>query len=249
MIKREIKNKICWITLNRPEASNAFNSKMIDDLCFELKRADQDALVNVIVLTGAGKHFCAGGDIKAMKERSGMFAGDSVELEERYQRGIQEIPRTIESLSKPIIAAINGAAVGAGLDMACMCDLRFASDQAKLGETFAKLALIPGDGGAYFLERVVGYAKAMELILTAKILSAKEALQLGLVNQVFASEDFVTEVQEKALAIASLPVHTLKYAKKALKQTQVQNLNAHLDLMSAYQAITQRTNDHFESLK
>ena len=130
-----------WITLNRPENSNAFTSLMIEELVSTLYQADEDNSVRSIVITGKGKHFCAGGDVKDMQNKKGMFAGESNELRERYKRGIQKIPLCMNSLSTPVIAMVNGAAIGAGLDLACMCDLRIAADKAIFGETFAKLAI------------------------------------------------------------------------------------------------------------
>lgn len=249
MIDFEFKDKVAVITLNRPEASNAYTLQMTKDLCSKLIKAEHHSEVNVIIITGAGKHFCAGGDIKAMKAKTDMFAGDCLELQKLYEYGIQQIALTVESISKPIIAAINGAAIGAGLDLACMCDLRYSSTEAKLGETFSKLALVPGDGGAYFLIRTVGYAKAMELILSAKIIDSDEAKKIGLVHDVFPSDQFRTRVFEIAETISKLSNETLRFSKKAMKQAYRGELSQHLDLVSTMQAIVQRSNAHEKSLK
>ena len=155
------KQGIQLLTLNLPEKRNPLNDQTIVELVDALKIADRDPKVRVILLTGAGKGFSSGGDIKAMRDRIEMFAGESYELKERYQVGIQQIPLTIEAMATPIIALVNGAAIGAGCDLACMCDLRLGTKQAKFGETFAKLGLVPGDGGTYFLPRVVGYARSL----------------------------------------------------------------------------------------
>lgn len=171
---------LLWITLNRPRQSNAFSDAMIADLCSLLREADWDDDVRVIILTGAGKTFCAGGDVNAMENKTGMFAGDPEELRRRYTKGIQQIPLTIEALHTPIVAMVNGAAIGAGFDLACMCDIRMGCRHSRFGETFVKLALVPGMGGTLFLQRIVGYAKAMELSLTGRIVDADEALALGL---------------------------------------------------------------------
>lgn len=249
MIKYEIQDQVALITLNRPEASNAFCLEMMAQLCESLKKAEQDDRVHVLVITGEGKHFCAGGDVKAMKSETDMFAGDALKLQKLYEYGIQEIPKTIESISKPIIAAINGAAIGAGLDLACMCDLRYASEQAKLGETFAKLALVPGDGGAYFLIRTLGYAKAMELILSAKIIDSTEAKEIGLVTDTFPSDQFRTKVLKVAKSIASFPNEALRFSKKAMKHAYRGEIQSHLDLVSTMQSIVQRSSAHKDSLK
>ena len=178
----EKNDHIAKITLNRPESSNALDEEMIEELTSALTDLDIDNNIRCILLTGAGKHFCAGGDVKKMLNKEGMFAGEPNELRERYKRGIQQIPLTFERLSTPVVAVVNGAAIGAGLDLACMCDIRVSSTRAKFGETFAKLGLIPGDGGMWFLQRVVGYSKAVEMTLTANIYDSEEALKMNLVS-------------------------------------------------------------------
>ncbi|MAZ48507.1 MAG: 3-hxdroxyacyl-CoA dehydrogenase [Halobacteriovoraceae bacterium] len=245
----EFSEHTLWITLNRPEASNAFDDEMISRLVEELYQAEQNSEVWTIVITGAGKHFCAGGDVKSMSEKSGMFAGEPNELRRRYQFGIQQIPLAMNSLSKPVIAMVNGAAIGAGLDLACMCDIRVASEHAKFGETFAKLGLIPGDGGSFFLQRVIGFARAMELTLTAEIIGAEKALELNLVNYVVGANDIKSKTKKIIDKIhANAPI-AVQMAKRSLVHSYRNDLNSVLDLLSAYQGITQRTSDHFEALK
>lgn len=244
----EKKNHTLWITLNRPEASNAYSTGMVKALVEVLKHADVDNLIRVIVITGAGKNFCAGGDIKAMKGKTGMFAGESNELRETYQAGIQQIPQTISQLKTPVIAMVNGAAVGAGCDLAAMCDLRIASMEATFAETFAKVGLVPGDGGAYFLTRLIGFGKAMEMFLTCKSISAQEALNIGLVNQVVLQSELKNKTEELAEQLSSLPPIALQMTKKAVVHAYQNDLNSHLELMAAYQGITQRSSDHFKAL-
>ncbi len=237
-----------WIILNRPEASNAYSSEMVQSLVEVLKFADLDHSVRAIVLTGAGKNFCAGGDIKTMKGKTGMFAGESNELRETYQAGIQQIPLTLSSLKKPIIAMVNGAAVGAGCDLAAMCDLRVASDQAMFAETFAKVGLVPGDGGAYFLTRLIGFGKATEMFLTCKNYSADEALNMGLVNYVVSADQLQNKTQELVDQLISLPPIALQMTKKAIYHSYQSDVVTHLELVAAYQSITQRSSDHFRAL-
>lgn len=248
-VQVELNDHTLWITLNRPEASNAFDDLMIEELVAELYAADRNTDVWSIVITGAGKHFSAGGDIKAMAEKSGMFQGEANELRERYKRGIQQIPVCMNSLSKPVIAMINGAAIGAGLDLACMCDIRVASDQAKFGETFAKLGLIPGDGGSYFLQRIVGFAKAMELTLTCDVIDAGQALEMGLVNSVVGANEIKSKTQEFINKIHSNAPIAIQMAKRSIVHAYKNDLSSVLDLLCAYQGITQNTSDHFEALK
>ncbi len=213
-----------------------------------LKEADLDKEVRVIVITGAGKNFCAGGDVKAMKNKSGMFAGESNELRELYQNGIQQIPLTISQMKKPIIAMLNGAAVGAGCDLAAMCDLRIASQEASFAETFARVGLVPGDGGAFFLTRIIGYAKAMEMFLTCKTVLSSEALNMGLVSKVVESNQLKAEVEKLASDLSALPPIALQMTKKAVIHAHTSDLISHLELMAAYQGITQRSSDHFKAI-
>jgi len=248
-LKTSIKNKHqLWITLDNEVQSNAITYEMIESLTKVLTFADFDREVRVIVLTGAGKNFCSGGDIKAMEEKSGMFAGESDELRVRYMHGIQSIPKKIEEVSKPIIALVNGAAIGAGCDLSMMCDLRVGTSKSKFGETFSKMGLVPGDGGTFFLTRVVGYRLAMEMFLTAKIYEGNEALKLGLLNFLFEDSNIVDETVKLADQIAANAPIAISMTKKAMKLSYLHDLHSSLDLLASFQGITQRTSDHFEAL-
>ncbi len=238
-----------WITLNRPEASNAYSIEMVKGLVEVLRAADADNTIRAIVITGAGKNFCAGGDVKAMLGKTGMFAGESNELREAYQNGIQQIPLTIAALKTPIIAMVNGAAVGAGCDLAAMCDLRIASQDASFAETFAKVGLVPGDGGAFFLTRLIGYGKAMEMFMTCRTFSAEESLSMGLVNKVVLPKNLKEETEKLITQIVSLPPIALQMTKKALAHAYQNDLQSHLELMAAFQGITQRSSDHFKAVE
>jgi 2-(1,2-epoxy-1,2-dihydrophenyl)acetyl-CoA isomerase len=245
----EYKQHSLWITLNRPEASNAYSSEMVSGLVEVLKHADLDAQVRAIVITGAGKCFCAGGDIKAMQGKNGMFAGESNQLREAYQAGIQQIPLTISQMKTPLIAMVNGPAVGAGCDLAAMCDMRIVSEDATFAETFAKVGLVPGDGGAYFLIRLVGFAKAMEMFMSCKTYSATEAHTMGLANQVVLQQDLKDTTADLVGKLISLPPIALQMTKKALIHAYHNDVTSHLELMAAYQGITQRSSDHFKALE
>ncbi len=249
-LKVELKDKVLWLTLNLPEKSNCLSKFMINSLVNVLSYADKDHLVWAIVITGEGKSFCAGGDVKAMASRDGMFAGESNQLRENYTFGIQEIPRMIERMQTPLLAMVNGPAIGAGNDLACMCDFRLASNNAKFGSTFTKIGLVPGDGGTYFLQRIVGYSRALEMILTGKILTSKEAYDWGLLNrEPFSESDLRPKVEEFLQQILSNPPIAMALSKKALKMAyHSSNIEEHLDLLAAYQGITQRTHDHFFAL-
>lgn len=239
---------LLWVSFNRPETRNAITCDMIDSLVTALEFADADQEVRVIILTGEGKSFCAGGDIKGMKDKTGMFAGEANELRIRYRNGIQRIPEAFARLSTPIIAMINGAAVGAGCDIVSMCDLRVASDDAKFAETFSKLGLVPGDGGTYYLQRAIGFSKAMEMYLTADMYSAEQALEMGLINKLVKKNDLQQATKELAQKISNNSPIAIQMTKRALVQAYRSDLASNLELLSSFQAITQRTHDHEDAL-
>jgi enoyl-CoA hydratase/carnithine racemase len=250
-VELEVKNNNqLWVTLNNPDQMNAITTPMIDSLVMILKHADFDRDIRVIVLTGSGKAFCAGGDIKAMGEKSGMFAGESNELRMRYMHGIQQIPRCVEEISTPLIAMVQGAAIGAGCDLAMMCDLRVGSIHSKFSETFTRMGLVPGDGGTFFLQRVVGYSKAMQMFMTAEVFEGKKAYDFGLLNNFCDNQALLTdETLKLAEVIASHAPIAQSMTKKAMKTSYLHDLHTSLDMLATFQGITQRTSDHFEALR
>ena len=181
----DVGDKIATITLNRPDKLNAFTGSMIDAWAKALAEAQADDAVNVVVVTGAGRAFCAGGDVGRMKE------GKPTPLDNKNQlwENVHRIPKTLEAVDKPVIAMVNGLAVGAGMGMCLMCDVRIASDEARFSTGYVRVGLVPGDGDTYFLPRLVGPAKALELLWTADFVDAQEALRLGIVNRVVPSGD------------------------------------------------------------
>jgi len=243
-------SKILIIKINNLEFKNALTDQVIDELVTVLKSIDENNLIRVALLGGTGNIFCAGGDIKAMASKSGMFAGNSIQLRENYRKGIQKIPKVIEGLSKPLIGVINGTAIGAGVDLACMCDFRVGSEKSVFAETFSKLALVPGDGGTYFLPRVVGYPKAMEMFLTGDKYNADEALQMGLLNYLYPNDKLWQEAIKIAEKIAGNSPVAISMTKKALRSSWInKDLGSHLDLLASFQGITQKSLDHEEGLK
>ena len=238
---------IMKIALNRPDKANALDLPLIHSLLATFRQAKKIPEIRVILLSGKGNFFCAGGDINEMAEKRGMFTGEAPQIADNYRRGIQEIPRLLESLNIPLVAAVNGAAVGAGLDLACMCDLRLASPNARFGETFCKLGLISGDGGAFFLPRIVGYAKAMEMTLTGSIYSADEALAMGLINRLVPTQKLITAAMELCSQIATHSPFAVKAAKSALKGQR--DLETTLELAAAHQALAHNTPEHQAALK
>ncbi|MFP5519962.1 MAG: enoyl-CoA hydratase-related protein [Bdellovibrionia bacterium] len=249
-LKCEIKEQHqLWITLSQPERMNAISSEMIESLISVLHKADFDPQIRVIVIKGEGQAFSAGGDVKAMSEQSGMFAGDANELRMRYMHGIQKIPKVMEDISTPVIAMVNGAAVGAGCDLAMMCDLRIGSEKSKFGETFAALGLVPGDGGSFFLTRAVGFAKAMQMTLSADLWQGKAAFDFGLLHYYVSDSELEKATLELAQKICSRAPVALQMAKKALKISYLHDIHTSLDILAAYQGIAQRTQDHQQAVQ
>jgi enoyl-CoA hydratase/carnithine racemase len=240
-----IDGSIATLTLNRPEAKNAFSHEMITLWNQYLKEAREDPHVKVIIVTGNGDTFCSGGDIRNMAD--GKLR--SWDMKRFVWDGVHRIVLTLEDLDKPVIAAINGSALGAGLDMAIMCDLRVCSDRAKLSESYILMGLVPGDGGAYFLPRLIGIGKALELFLTGDIISPQKALEIGLVNQVVPHDQLMEETMVLAEKIASKPPLAVRMTKRAVYQSQTSTLRSHLDYISSQLALLTETQDHQEAAR
>ncbi len=236
---------IATITLNRPKAKNAFSPEMISLWREYLEKAKKDDAVRVIVVTGKGDTFCSGGDIKDMAD--GKLK--SWDMKRFLWDGVHRIVLTLEDLDKPVIAAINGAAMGAGMDMAIMCDLRVCSDRAKLAESYIMMGLVPGDGGAYFLPRLTGVSKGLELLLTGDVIDPDEALRLGIVNRVVPHENLMEETMKLAEKIASKPPLAVRMMKRAVYQGATSTLRAHLDYISSQISLLSETHDHVEAAK
>ncbi len=241
----EMKDNIAFITLNRPEVKNAFSPEMIRLWQEHLENAKNEDAVRVIIITGKGDTFCSGGDIKDMAD--GKLR--SWEMKRFLWDGVHRIVLTMEDLDKPVIAAINGAAMGAGLDMALMCDLRVVSERAKLAESYITMGLVPGDGGAYFLPKLVNISKALELFLTGDTLSAEEALKIGIVNKVVPHEHLMNEAVKLAKKITNKPPLAIRMMKRAVYQGQVSTLRTHLDYISSQLSLLSETEDHIEAAK
>ena len=240
-LKFSIAEGIARIVLDRPERMNAFTFDMIDAWTAALARCRTDDDVKVVIVTGTGSAFCSGGDIVEMGER--LEHTPEQRKNELFHR-IERIPLALEDLDKPVIAAVNGAATGAGMDMALMCDLRYAAQSARFAETYVKVGLVPGAGGAHFLPRLVGVAKALELFLTGEFIDAQEALRIGLVNKVFPDATLTQEVDNIARRMASAPALTLRMTKRAIYQGMRNDLRTNLDLISSHYAIMTSTQEH-----
>lgn len=225
-------------TITLPDVGNAITGKDII-AAFEdhVDAVNSDNTVGAVILTGAGKIFSAGGNVKEMADRQGMFGLAAIDQRRAYIDGIQRIPRALGRLEVPLIAAVNGAAIGAGCDLAMMCDIRIASERASFAESFVQLGLIPGDGGTWFLPRAIGYARAAELTFTGERIDAATALGWGLVSRVVPHEDLLNEARALADRIAVNPPHALRMAKRLLQESTTGSLESTLAMAAAMQPL------------
>jgi enoyl-CoA hydratase/carnithine racemase len=248
-ILRERNGAVETWTLNRPETRNAItDEESIAAIERFVADANRDHEVRVVILTGAGTAFSSGGNVKHMRDRDGMFAGTPAEIRQGYRHGVQRIPRAMTSLEVPAIAAVNGPAIGAGCDLTLMCDIRIASERAVFAESFVKVGLIPGDGGAWFLPRAVGASRAAEMAFTGEPIDAATALEWGLVSRVVAPDDLLPVARDLAARIAANPPHVLRMTKSLLQQAQHLSLDAVLELSAGMQALAHHTSDHHEAV-
>ena len=235
--------------LNRPETRNALTEpaqmQELEDLCRSI-RADRS--VKALVITGEGSAFSAGGNVKDMQQRGGIFAGSPYEVRESYRDTIQRIPLALYDLDVPVVAAVNGPAIGAGLDLACMCDVRVASERALFAESFVKVGIVPGDGGAWLLPRVIGMPRASLMAFTGDTIDATKALDWGLVAEVVPAADLLAHAQALAQRIAANPGHALRLTKRLLREGQHMRLDSLLEMSAAFQALSHHTEDHREAV-
>ncbi|WP_028710740.1 enoyl-CoA hydratase-related protein [Paracoccus pantotrophus] len=248
-ILTEREGAVLRVTLNDPATRNSLTPELVAGLHRALVAADEDQTVSCVVLTGAGKGFCAGGNIKDMRDGNDpMFRGTPHEMQEGYRNGIQALPRLFNRLDVPVIAAVNGNAIGAGCDLACMCDIRVGASDTKFAESFMRVGLVSGDGGAWYLPRVVGLPRALEMALTCAILDAQEALAFGLVTHVVEPGALLDKAMHLAHAIAAHPPRSIRLNKRLLKRSNEIDLEAALELAASYQAIVQNTADQKEAV-
>ena len=239
---------VVLLTLNEPRTRNAISPGVVDALVAYCDHINADTTIGCVVLTGAGESFSSGGNVKEMAEGKGLFGGAPVDARRAYQHGIQRIPLALYNLETPIIAAVNGHAVGAGCDLAMMCDLRLASEKAEFAESFMRVGLVSGDGGAWFLPRVVGLARAYEMTFTCDFVSARQALEWGMVSRVAPPDDLVPQAWSLARRIAAHPPHAIRLNKKLVRDSGQMALGVHLEMASAFQALTQSTADQKEAV-
>lgn len=239
---------VVW-TIDNPEQRNPISDEAtIEALESAVHAADRDHSIRVAILTGAGTAFSAGGNVKHMRDKAGMFGGAPAELRQGYRHGIQRIPKALYHCEIPTIAAVNGPAIGAGCDLALMCDMRIAATTATFAESFVRLGLIPGDGGAWLLPRAVGMARASQLAFTGAAIDAATALEWGMVNEVVEPDRLLDTAHRLAAEIAVNPPHALRMTKRLLREGQQQSLETLLELSAAMQAVTHHTADHDEAV-
>ncbi|MET0547260.1 MAG: crotonase/enoyl-CoA hydratase family protein [Caulobacterales bacterium] len=249
MILIEKNGPIALLTLNRPESLNALglegDGPAVRAACEQI---NNDLAIRCTILTGAGRAFSSGGDLKAMKERTGAFAGGLEDIREGYRRNIHEIVRSLYNLQTPLISAINGAAIGLGCDVACTGDLRIAANSAKFGATFLKIGLIPGDGGAWLLPRLIGDARAARLLFTGDVIDAETAKAWGLVSDIYPASDLMAQAFALAEKVAAQPPQALRMAKSLLRQGVSASFDAIMEMSAASQARMHQTEDHMEGV-
>ncbi|NUM70883.1 MAG: enoyl-CoA hydratase/isomerase family protein [Ignavibacteriaceae bacterium] len=236
----ETANKVATVTINRPDKLNALNHQVLTDLKSAVHELNNSSDVKVIVITGSGeKSFVAGADISELNKCSALSGLDFAE----YGQGVFE---DIENSQKPVIAAVNGFALGGGCELALACHIRYAAENAKFGQPEVNLGIIPGYGGTQRLARLINQARAAEMILTGDMITADEAYRTGLVNRVFPKEEFMAKVMETALKIASKPMNAVKYSLSAIRQTAHMNLSAGLKYEASLFGICCDTKDFRE---
>jgi enoyl-CoA hydratase/carnithine racemase len=240
----EVKDKIATITLNRPDKLNAFTREMLDGWAKSLTAAQADDNVHVVIVTGAGRAFCSGGDVGRMGE------GEPSALDGKngLWEGVHRIPKQLEQMDKPVIAMVNGLAVGAGMGMSVMCDMRIAAQSARFSTGYVKVGLVPGDGDTYFLPRLVGAAKALELLWTADFIEAPQALELGIVQRVVPDAQLKEATYALARQIADGPQIPIRMIKRLVYQSLRLDLRTHLDLVSSHMGLVRQTADHAEGV-
>ncbi|WP_424942673.1 crotonase/enoyl-CoA hydratase family protein [Aliiroseovarius crassostreae] len=240
---------VVTLTLNAPDTRNALTDQgMMGAIIDAMERVNGDHSIRCVILTGAGKAFSSGGNLKDMRDRSSIFAGDAMAVRDAYKAGIQKVAKAVWDCEVPMIAAVNGPAYGAGCDLTCMCDIRICSENAVFAENFARVGLIAGDGGAWLLPRQIGLSRAAEMTFTGEPVSAQMALDWGLVSKVTSSEDLMAEAHALAERIAYNPPRQLRLNKRLLREGLNLRLDQLLEIAASYQGACHQTEDHAEAV-
>lgn len=240
-----INNHVATLTLNRNDVRNELTgTQLVSDICNTVSWINATHDIAVLIITGAGSAFCAGGNVKDIRDKKGMFDGNPALINHNYRHSVQRMSLAMHTAEVPVIAAVNGPSIGAGFDLACMCDFRLGTPATRFGETFINLGLIPGDGGAWFLQRLIGYQRAAELTFSGRIINAEEALQLGLLLEIVEPEKLLDRANALAADFAAKPPQALRMTKRLMKAAQRLELGDLLDLSASYQANCHYTTDH-----
>ncbi|MER2007943.1 enoyl-CoA hydratase-related protein [Psychrobacillus sp. FSL W7-1457] len=251
----EVKDTIATITLNRPEALNAFSGEMLDLWIEALEEVRDSEEISVLVVQGAGKGFCSGGDIKEMIAGKGFYKSDKdiiskgINRKNSLWKKVQRVPLLLEEIDKPVIAKVHGVAFGAGLDMALMCDIRFAANSCKLSESYIKVGIVPGDGGAYFLPKLVGKDMALHMLWTGEVLTAEAAKERGLVTFVVPDGELDEVVAAYAKQLSEAPRLATQLIKRAVCQNSEMSLRSSLDYISSKMALVMEDDNHKEGVQ
>ena len=248
-VRYEQKDAVATITLDQPDTRNALTDMaMVDAFVAACERVQRDDTARCVIITGNGKAFSSGGNVKHMRDKLGTFAGSAAQVREGYRRGVQRVPRALEQLDVPTIAAVNGPAYGAGCDLTLMCDIRIAAEQAVFAENFVRVGLIPGDGGAWLLPRVVGLSRACEMAFTGEPIDAQTALAWGLVSRVVPQDRLLAEAHALAQRIVANPGGVVRMTKRLIRDGQHTRLDTALEMAAAMQGIAHKTQDHDEAV-
>ncbi len=249
-IDRDTRGAVAILRMQRPETMNAIGTlEECDELVAAIEAVGADRGISCFILTGSGRAFSAGGNLKAMQDRTGIGPQDQPDgTRANYRRGVQRITEAFLRCEVPAIAAINGHAVGLGLDLACLCDIRIAADSALFAASFIKVGLVPGDGGAWSLQKIVGYATAAELFLTGDRFDAARAREIGLVSRIVPDTTLMDEALDLAGRIAANPARALRLTKRLLREAQTARMAEILELSAAFQALAHETADHKEAV-
>lgn len=245
----ELDGHVATLTLNQPELRNPITDfDFVDAFVERCGEIQADIDIRCVIVTGAGKGFSSGGNLRHMRDRAGLFSGTAAEIAENYRKGIQRIPKAMAALDVPVIAAVNGPAYGAGCDLAMMCDIRLASETAIFAENFVKVGIIPGDGGAWFLPRAIGTSRAAEMTFAGDPVDAATALRWGLVSSVVPADELLKAARQLAGRIAANPPRQLRMAKRLLRQSLHSRLEDILELSAVFQGACHQTEDHKEAI-
>ncbi len=244
-----VENHVATLTLNRPEELNAFSDPtMIEAFLEALQKVKDHEDIRVVILTGAGRAFSAGGNVKHMRDKTDMFVGSDKDIEQAYLDGILRVPPIFYNLDVPVIAAVNGPAYGAALDLVCMCDIRLGAPEAKFCTPFVKIGIAPGDGAAWYLPRIVGQSNAAEMLLTAEPIGADRALEIGLVGRIVPQETLMEEAKQLAARITANAPLAVRATKRLMREGQFTTLEPHLEECAKTQGCLHSTEDHMEAI-